>query len=170
MAEVSKEIVTYQESEIVVFGLEDQDYLNGIDLSVTQRITDKTKGGNTFVAARQYLKWKAYWRSSELSVQGFLNTLSLSPIGDLMVMGGNEFMSVWTRDSALSSHSFSQHLFYAKDLPKNVFAHGLLETPVEQVIQSEVSTDGRSIISLEQDNKTKKREIKVWFNPVNIEI
>jgi hypothetical protein len=51
-----------------------------------------------------------------------------------------------------------------------VFAHGLLETPVEQVIQSEVSKDGRSIICLEQDNKTKKRQIKIWFNPANIEI
>ena len=87
-----------------------------------------------------------------------------------MVLGGNQFISVWTRDSALSSHSYSQHLFYAKDLPKNVFAHGLLETPVEQIIQSEVSRDGRSIICLEQDNQTKKRQIKIWFNPANIEI
>lgn len=87
-----------------------------------------------------------------------------------MVLGGNEFISVWTRDSAMSSHSYSQHLFYAKDLPKNVFAHGLLETPVEQVIQCEVSRDGRSIICLEQNNLTNKRQIKIWFNPAKIEI
>ena len=87
-----------------------------------------------------------------------------------MVLGGNEFMSVWTRDSSLSAHSFSHHLFYAKALPKNVFAHGLLEMPVEQIIQSEVSRDGRSIICLEQDNSTKRRDIKIWYNSANIDI
>jgi hypothetical protein len=152
VAEVSKDVVTYQDGELIVFGLADQDYLNGIDLSVTQRITDLTKGANTFAPTRQHLKWKQYWRCSELSIQGFLNTLSLSPIGDFMVLGGNEFMSVWTRDSSLAAHSFSQHLFYAKSLPKNVFAQGLLETPIEQIVQSEVSRDGRCIICLEQHN------------------
>ena len=68
MAEVSKDFVTYQEGKIVVFGLEDQGYLNGIDLNVTQRLNDLTKGTNTLAATAQHLKWKEYWRTSDLFI------------------------------------------------------------------------------------------------------
>jgi hypothetical protein len=83
-----------------------------------------------------------------------------------MFLGGNEFLSVWTRDTSLSSHSFSQHLFYSKEMPKMVFAQCLGEKPVGQVIQSEISRDGRTIICVEQDNESKKRSVKIWYNSV----
>ena len=55
----------------------------------------------------------------------FFNTLSLSPLGDAMVMGGNECLSLWTRDSNFSTHSYTLHLFYAKDMPENLYAQCL---------------------------------------------
>jgi len=40
---------------------------------------------------------------------------------------GNGFLSLWTRDSNLSSHSFSMKLYYAQDLPEKFYAHSLKE-------------------------------------------
>lgn len=54
ISEVSKDIVSFSEGNgpekqcIVVFGLQDELYLNGIDSSVTKRMSDLTKGTNTF--------------------------------------------------------------------------------------------------------------------------
>jgi hypothetical protein len=64
----------------------------------------------------------------------FFNTLSLSPIGDAMVLAGNECLSLWTRDSNLSSHSYSLHLFYAKKLPENLYAQCLEQKNINQVV------------------------------------
>ena len=61
-----------------------------------------------------------------LAILGFLNVISISPFGDAMVLAGNEFLSIWTRDNNnLSSHSYTLHLLYAKDLPKNIYALNL---------------------------------------------
>jgi len=56
-------------------------------------------------------------RAEEKMTASFISTLSLSPLGDVMVMGANESLSLWTRDSNMSTHSYSVHLFYAKDEP-----------------------------------------------------
>ena len=68
------------------------------------------------------LKWIEYWRCDpkDLTFRSFLNTVSLSPHGDALVLGGNEFMSVWTRDTSMSTHSYSVYLYYAKEVPKNI--------------------------------------------------
>jgi hypothetical protein len=39
-----------------------------------------------------------------------------------------------------------------------------LQTTVNQVVQSEFSRDGRVILTLEQDNQSKRRSMHVWYN------
>jgi hypothetical protein len=85
-----------------------------------------------------------------------LNTVSLSPHGDALALGGNEFLSLWTRDTSMSTHSYSVFLYYAKEVPKNMYAQCIEERDVLQVIQSEFSADGRTIITLEQSNIDKR--------------
>lgn len=99
-----------------------------------------------------------------LAFPGFLNTLSISPIGDILLLGGNEYLSLWTRDSRISAHSFTQIMFYGANPPKDLYAQEIAQTQVGQVIQSEFSRDGRLFITLELDNKTKKRSLHVWYN------
>lgn len=172
VSEVSKDIVSFsegngpQQQTIVVFGLQDESYLNGIDSRVTQQMSELTKGGNTFAPKQQQLKWKQYWKcdAQMLAFPGFLNTLSLSPVGDVLLLGGNEYVSLWTRDSNMSAHSFTQTMFYAKEPPKDLYAQEIVQTQVGQVIQSEFSRDGRLFITLEQDNTTQKRSLHVWYN------
>lgn len=72
----------------------------------------------------QHLRWKEYWRcgEDELALHGFINTISISPLGDVLFLGGSECLSVWPRDDAFATHSFTLNLYYAKDLPKNMYA------------------------------------------------
>ena len=70
IAEVSKDIVSFSDEgksgmSLVVFGLSDDSYLNGIDSRVTQTMTDATKGGNNFLPKSQHLKWKQYWKCDQ---------------------------------------------------------------------------------------------------------
>jgi len=45
-----------------------------------------------------------------------------------------------------------------------MYAQQLKEEKVGQIVQSEFSRDGRSIITLEVDRQTSQRRIKVWYN------
>lgn len=58
------------------------------------------------------------------------------------------------------------HLYYAKELPKNFYAHSLKHETIGQVIQSEFTPDSRAVVTLEEDNMSKERVVKVWYNGV----
>ena len=172
---------------LVVFGLQDTSYLAGVDQKVTenlnsllQGVTRGGRGGSSLALPRpQHLKWKAYWRcdesllaammaigTEESMTASFISTLSLSPLGDVMVMGANESLSLWTRDSNMSTHSYSMHLFYSKDEPpKGLYAQCLEQRDIGQIIQSEFTRDSRAFLTLEQDNQSKQRSVNVWYNP-----
>ena len=45
-----------------------------------------------------------------------------------------------------------------------MYAQCIEERDVLQVIQSEFSADGRTIITLEESNTEKKQSLKVWYN------
>ena len=47
------------------------------------------------------------------------------------------------------------YLYYAKDIPKGMYAQCLEEKEIEQIIQTEFSSDGRTFVTLEENNKTK---------------
>ena len=64
----------------------------------------------------------------------------------------------------MSTHSYSVYLYYAKEIPKNMYAQCLEERDVLQVIQSEFSADGRTIITLEESNTMRAQSLKVWYN------
>ena len=126
IAEISKDIVSYSEFVtpdfkeqikcLVVHGLQDQSYLNGIDEKVTREMGARLKTINSFQSpTRQHLKWVEYWRCDPklLVFSSFVNSVSLTPQGDAMCIAGNKFLSVWTRDSNMSTHSYSLHLYYA---------------------------------------------------------
>lgn len=101
---------------LVVHGLQDPTYLNGIDNAVTQKIYAMKRRSTATQQAPQFLKWKEFWRCDPkvLIFGSFLNTVSLSPFGDALVLGGHEFLSLWTRDTNMSSHSYSMYVYYAK--------------------------------------------------------
>lgn len=141
-------------------------YLNGVDPTVTSLIDKETDFTNNKRPSQQNLQWFAYWKitGEMLAVQGFVNAVSISPFGDVVVVGGNEFFSVWSRDSNLVSHSYSLHLLYGKELPKNVFAQNKREIDIGQIVQVEFADDGRSFVTLEQDNETMVRKVRIWYN------
>ena len=63
-------------------------------------LADHLEMGNFKHEYQQQLRWREYWRCDEkaLAIQGCLNCLSFSPLGDALVLAGHEFLSVWTRD------------------------------------------------------------------------
>jgi hypothetical protein len=79
----------------------------------------------------QHLKWKEYWRCDPklLVINSFLNTVSITPQGDAIALAGNEFLTLWSRDTNISTHSFTLHLYYAKKLPENLYAHSIQSIP-----------------------------------------
>ena len=89
----------------------------------------QTNGYNTQRPSTQILQWCEFWRCDPnmLAIQGFLNAIAISPFGDAMVLAGNEFLSLWTRDeNNISQHNFTLHLLVAKELPKNIYALNLV--------------------------------------------
>ena len=80
------------------------------------------------------------------------------------MIAGNEFLSLWHRDSNMSSHSYSLHLYYSDTIDENLYAHSIKKTPVGQVIQTMFTSDSRCLVTLEQDNTTKQRQVRVWYN------
>ena len=131
---MSKDIVSYSTLNIegkgelsrslVVHGLQDTGYLIGLDQKVTQEHLKKYKNACFNTPKQQHLKWREYCRCEEsmLVMESFLNTVSLSPLGDVLFLGGHKFLSVWIRDANMASHSYSNHLFYAEQVPKNIIA------------------------------------------------
>ena len=82
----------------------------------------------------------------------------------MFTLGGNGFFTVWSRDQTLIDHSYSLHLLYGKDLPKKIFAQNKQEIDLGQIVQVEYADDGRSFATLEQDNETLKRRVRIWYN------
>ena len=136
IAEVSKDIVSYSTltingevtQHLVVHGLEDTSYLNGVDRIITEKLGRYKSGyNNPMQQAQQVLKWKEFWHCDPklLVIGSFLNTVSLSAYGDALVLGGNEFVSLWTRDRNMSTHSYSMYVYYAKEVDANMYAQCL---------------------------------------------
>jgi hypothetical protein len=107
---------------IVVHGLADVGYLNGIDTKTSRVMDDLKKNNNAKQPAEQFLGWTEFWRCDEklLAIQGFLNTISISPIGDVFILGGDQFLSLWTRDTNLAAHSYTMQLFMARNPPSDL--------------------------------------------------
>jgi len=141
VAELSLDMVSFSSlvlegvlvsNRLVVHGLQDQAYLNGLDLKVTEEMGSRVKNMMAIqTKGAMHLKWTEYWSCDpkNLEIQSFLNTISLTPQGDALTLGGNEFFSIWARDSNMSAHSYSQHLYFAKEVPKDLYAHSIETKP-----------------------------------------
>lgn len=100
-----------------------------------------------------------------LVVNSFVNTVSITPQGDAIALAGNEFLSLWSRDSNIGTHSYTLHLYYAKSVTQKIYAQSIEEVPeLGQVIQSSFTPDSRALVTLEQDNATGRRQVRVWYN------
>lgn len=149
---------------LIVHGLEDQSHLMTIDSKVTRDYVMAHKDIQFQMQNEQHLKWREYWRC-DLSLPSFVNCISLTPQGDAFALSGNKFLTLWTRDTNLSSHSFTMNLFYAPNLPENLYAHCVDTIPdLGQIFCSEFTADSRTLVTLEQNNETKARKVRVWFN------
>ena len=58
------------------------------------------------------LKWQLAFKS-RLSDSLPITTVKMSPLGDMCVMAGDRYVSVWTQDSSMDS--FTQQIFYTSD-------------------------------------------------------
>ena len=94
---------------------------------MTLEQANRSKDINFQYALTQHLKWKEYWRCDPklLIVNSFINTLSLTPQGDGLVVAGNGFLTLWHRDSNMNQHSYSLHLFYGQEINPNMYAQSI---------------------------------------------
>jgi hypothetical protein len=84
-----------------------------------------------------------------------IRNISLSPIGDFMVLSGQHLLTVWSRDSE-TLQSFSNIIYYSKEEAKGIMASVIKQIELGDVMQSEISKDGRLIIFLENNAHTLK--------------
>ena len=174
IADLTKDIVSFSHlvlpnkgevsKLLVVHGLSDQSHLITIDSKVTRDEVMAHKDIHFQMQNEQHLKWREYWRC-DLTLPSFVNCISLTPQGDAFALSGNEFLTLWTRDTNLSAHSFTMNLFYATKLPENLYAHCVDTIPdLGQIFSSEFTADSRTLVTLEQNNETKTRKVRVWYN------
>jgi hypothetical protein len=133
-----------------VHGLRDNGFLNGLDMKTTIVFDQFKHGKNLKRPSEQVLQWVEYWRceSKFLFLQSFLNTVTLSPIGDILVFGGDGYLSIWTRDSSISQRSFSLKGYQSEQPPKDLVCPIIQSKRVDQIVQSDFSADGRFIVTL----------------------
>lgn len=86
-------------------------------------------------------------------------SLAVSLLGDFCVIGGHEFMAIWTLDSLMDS--YSQNLLYAKEvsLDKDEFIEECPEL-LGTITQAEICGSGRMFATLEDGSKS----LKIWHN------
>jgi hypothetical protein len=70
-------------------------------------------------------------------------------------MSGLEVLTVWTRDSE-EIQSFSNILYYSTKKAEGVMSQILKQVDLGNIIQQEVSSDGRLIVFHEEHSKTVK--------------
>lgn len=87
-----------------------------------------------------------------------MKNISMSPIGDFFCISGNGVMSVWGRNNEAST-SFSNYIHYSKEESKDLISGIMKKVALGNIIQQEVTRDGRLIVTLEQ----RGRSLKVWY-------
>lgn len=109
-----------------------------------------------------WYRWDAVW---ELELVLPITTLRFSTIGDFFIATGFEIFNIWRKDR--STPFFSSEVFFAVDKQLAIPSRKtefLTPDKLGDIIQCEVSIEGRLIITLERAKKT----LKIWYNDYDI--
>lgn len=90
-----------------------------------------------------------------------ITSLRFSTIGDFFIATGREVFNLWRKDK--TTPFFSSEVFYSVDkslaIPSK-HTEFLSNHQLGEIIQCEITVEGRLIITLEKDKKT----LKIWYN------
>jgi len=97
----------------------------------------------------------------ELDLYLPITSLRFSTIGDFFVATGKQVFNLWRKDT--TTPFFSSEVFFSVD--KNLAIPSkktefLENNQLGEVIQCEISIEGRLIITLEKDKST----LRIWYN------
>lgn len=93
-----------------------------------------------------------------------IRNLNLSAIGDFFVISGPGLMSVWSRDSP-TDYSFSNFIYYSTEEKTSLLAAVIKQKKLGNIIEQDITSDGRMILCLEQRSKT----IKIFYQDKLVE-
>jgi len=104
------------------------------------------------------LKWKI---ETKLEIYMPVKSLSFSTIGDFFLITGERVLNIWKKDETVDG--FNSELMYSTKkelLIPSKTTKVLDEKDIGLIQQSDITVDGRLIVTLEQGAKT----LRIWFN------